>query len=63
MNTQSIITYIEMLGGGQGLLLLLAWLRSPARRGWAGIFLTLLLALASAAWVPQHDVVAITKGF
>ena len=46
-----------MLGGGQGLLLIFAWLRSPARYGWAGIFLTLLLVSASTLlfWLALHD--------
>ena len=57
MTNNTLPLFIELFGGGQGLLLLIVWLRSPARYGWAGRFLILLLASASALlfWLALHD--------
>ena len=57
MTTSTLPLFIELFGGGQGLLLLIVWLCSPARYGWAGRFLTLLLASASTLlfWLALHD--------
>lgn len=57
MHTVPPITYIEALGGFQGLFLLLVWLRSPNHRGRAGRFLALLVAAACALlfWMALHD--------
>ena len=51
------LVFTELLGVGQGLLLLLAWLRSPNQRGWSGRFLTGLLVVASSllGWMALHD--------
>ncbi|MBO0938627.1 helix-turn-helix transcriptional regulator [Fibrella sp. HMF5335] len=57
MHTVPPITYIEALGGFQGLFLLLVWLRSPNQRSWAGRFLALLVAAACTLlfWMALHD--------
>ncbi len=57
MESPSWLTYIELTGGVQGLLLLLVWLRSSKRQGWAGCFLAGLLSTASSLlfWLALHD--------
>lgn len=52
-----VVFYVELFGGCQGLFLLVVWLRSPDRHGWAGRFLTLLLGVASMllCWMALHD--------